>query len=325
MTIKYQMRAFRTTPTAQGFVYWTSDFSPDNDGSIWEAEPPLPAEPTRNKSDLINISINRSYPENLSAMFPANSVIYTNSAGALMGATIPSPPVDYKVLMQKGGNIVFESVNSDMVASGFDITSFQMTSPASTPGDPPFLLLEVGDVINHPSFSASYNGTPTSVHLSFDGGTPSDFSSTPTNISLGSTFTYNSNTEKEFSLIASYGAVTKSKTIQVKWFHKVYYGTGPYWSSISNKQAFVTGLTGSIQKDLNTTFIPTLPTSGAYVYFACPQSYGAPTFSVGGWPGGFNAVDAINIAVGALNIMYDVWISEHSGSVALQHNVSSAT
>jgi len=326
MTIKYQMRAYRITPGSQGFVYWVSDFSPDNDGSKWELGALLPTETTaRNKADLINISINRFYPENLSAMFPPNSVIYTDSAGALKGANIPAPPVDYKVLMQKSGNIVFETINSDMVASGFDITSFEMTNPVSTPGNPPYLELEVGDKIDHPVFSASYNGTATSVTLSFDG-TSYDLSSSPTNIKPGVVWTFSSNTEKEIILTASNGLATKSKKIEVKWFHKVYYGVGQDWDSIVDKLSFILSnpdIQGSLQKDVITSFTPVLPPDpGAYVYFICPQSYSTPVFSVGPGapPGGFKIIGTINI--GTLSIPYNVWRSDYQSFYPLEHNIS---
>jgi len=84
------MRAYRKTPTAQGFVYWVSENSPDNDGNVWAAQTPLPGEPPRDKNDLTDIAINRSYQ----LIFPADA--YTTGTIQLtrdLGGSATSPNV----------------------------------------------------------------------------------------------------------------------------------------------------------------------------------------------------------------------------------------
>lgn len=69
MAVEYQMRAYRTTSGAQGFVYWISQNAPDYDGSVWQSQPASSGEPSRDKAHLTDISINRSYQ----LIFPADA------------------------------------------------------------------------------------------------------------------------------------------------------------------------------------------------------------------------------------------------------------
>ena len=54
---------------------------------------------------------------------------------------------------------------------------------------------------------------------------------------------------------------------------------------------------------------------GDYILYAFPSSFGSPTFSVGGFAGGFHRI-ATNVAITnqfGISLNYDIWQSDNSG------------
>ena len=90
------------------------------------------------------------------------------------------------------------------------------------------------------------------------------------------------NSDIDVKLVAKDQYNTISKTISFKFYNGVYYGVGDNSQTISN-------LTKELRPDRLKTFTVNA-TSGNYIYFAIPSSYGTPAFFVGGFEGGFTKI-----------------------------------
>ena len=102
------------------------------------------------------------------------------------------------------------------------------------------------------------------------------------------------------------GNPTKA-TSKIIFTYKVFYGAaaaleGDYTSD------FMTSLEGSsLQETKETTF--TISAENEYIYFALPQSYGTPSFSVGGFTGGFGNAPVGVVEYNKTN--YNIWKSDN--------------
>lgn len=102
-----------------------------------------------------------------------------------------------------------------------------------------------------------------------------------------------------------------SKTASIQWFNGVYTGAAEAPATIDS--AFILTLTKSLQGGKGKTFTVNAAT-GAYIWYACPVSYGTPNFNVGGFDGGFSKVATLDYtnAVGYTE-EYQVWRSDNAG------------
>ena len=102
-----------------------------------------------------------------------------------------------------------------------------------------------------------------------------------------------------------------SKTSRIQWLNGVYTGAAAAPAAIDS--AFIRTLTKSLQGGKGKTFTVNAAT-GAYIWYACPVSYGTPTFNVGGFDGGFSKVATLDYtnAVGYTE-EYQVWRSDNAG------------
>lgn len=150
--------------------------------------------------------------------------------------------------------------------------------------------LEVGASVVSPAFVASYVGGPaTSATLTdSDGSTPVVLSSPYTNVTSPNTFAKTTNNASTtFTITSNKGAVQDTAQASFTWQPRAYWGA----SSVDvNTEAEVEALASSgLQSSRARTFSVT-PGSGEYIWYAYPASYGAPTFTVGGFEGGFTEV-----------------------------------
>lgn len=97
----------------------------------------------------------------------------------------------------------------------------------------------------------------------------------------------------------------------VQWLNGVYTGAAEAPATIDS--AFILTLTKSLQSGKGKTFTVDAAT-GAYIWYACPVSYGTPNFNVGGFDGGFSKVATLDYtnAVGYTE-EYQVWRSDNAG------------
>lgn len=159
-------------------------------------------------------------------------------------------------------------------------------------------VLEVGATAATPAFTASYNRLPLNSAILKDdeGSADKDVTSTPTAFSSDETYAKTANNDSvQFTLEAKENAadtpVTRNTTIA--WQPRTYWGVGPDGLS---SEADIEGLANSaLDNNRQRTFTVT---AGAteHIYYAYPASYGAATFFVGGFEGGFVLVsDSISV------------------------------
>jgi hypothetical protein len=150
--------------------------------------------------------------------------------------------------------------------------------------------LEVGASVVNPSFTASYTGGPaTAATITDNDGNPA--------LTLGDPFTAGTmphtyvkttnGASVTFTLSASKSAITDTATASFTWNPRGYYGAS---SVVVDTEAEVEALASSgLQSSRARTFSVTAA-SGEYIWYAYPASFGAATFTVGGFEGGFDLV-----------------------------------
>ncbi len=93
-------------------------------------------------------------------------------------------------------------------------------------------------------------------------------------------------TNGTWTLTIDDGTNTDADTTSVNFYNKVHFGAAVIPGSIDS--AFILTLTGELRADRLKNFTVT-PGASQYIWFAIPVAYGAATFTVGGFEGGFEA------------------------------------
>ena len=102
-----------------------------------------------------------------------------------------------------------------------------------------------------------------------------------------------------------------SETASIQWLNGVYTGAAAAPTTIDS--AFILTLTKSLQSGKGKTFTVNAAT-GAYIWYACPVSYGTPNFNVGGFDGGFSKVATFDFTNSSgYTEEYQVWRSDNAG------------
>ena len=116
-------------------------------------------------------------------------------------------------------------------------------------------------------------------------------------------------TDKKFTLTASDVSKTFSKDISFNFYHGVYWGTS---SDTTYNDTFIMSLSKELRSNRNKT-ISVNCMENEYIYYCIPTSYGKPTFSVGGFTGGFNKVSTIQFRNSyGYTESYDIYRSANS-------------
>jgi hypothetical protein len=174
-------------------------------------------------------------------------------------------------------------------------------------------LVEVGQTITTPGFSATYTRTPAAAVLTdTDGTAPKNVISTPSSFSSNATFVKNTYGQSvTFTLTANEaGGPSRTAAASITWAQRVYYGVavaGAY------TEAFIKALpTSTITTSLGRTFSVTAGATQR-IYYAFRSAYGVPTFSVGGFTGGFHlAASGVSVTNAAgFTETYNVWESDN--------------
>ena len=174
----------------------------------------------------------------------------------------------------------------------FDLT-ISISSNKST-------TLEKGTVVSDAVFNWSYNKSIASQ--SFNG------------ISLDNTvrsYTYNDSfsTNKTFILKANDGKKDFSRSIGFNFLN------GRYWG-VSNSNTYDSNFVKSLSKELSSSRAKTFTVncgSGQHIFYCIPSSFGTPTFTVGGFSGGFNKIETIQYTnPSGYTESYDIWKSSNS-------------
>jgi len=218
--------------------------------------------------------------------FTAIFVIGSALALAIGGSLPPLAGIVGAVLAEGPiGTLTFRQLVQSEILPDWAITGFSAGTP----------LIEVSDTIVLPTFSASYVDVArvALAILTDTEGTPAkDVTSSPAAFSSSGTFQKTSiNASATFTLTATdslTGAVDAANT-SITWAPRTHWGIGPDGLSTETD---IKGLASSaLDTNRNRTFTVN-PGAAQHIYYAYPASYGAATFSVGGFVGGFVLVSS---------------------------------
>ena len=171
--------------------------------------------------------------------------------------------------------------------------SISLTSNTST-------VLEKGRLVNGVIINWTYSKRIISQLLD---GVPIDLNTR--------SYLYNSTltSDKRFTLTASDVSKTFSKDISFNFYNGVYWGTS---SNTTYNDTFIMSLSKELRSNRNKTFSVNCG-EGQYIYYCIPTNYGRPTFSVGGFTGGFNKVSTIQFRNSyGYTESYDIYKSANS-------------
>ena len=143
---------------------------------------------------------------------------------------------------------------------------------------------EIGSYVKAVSLKWSFNKTPTTVTLDGMGMLPefTGYSQTGLNITTNTTFTLKATDER---------GTEATKTTSITFLNGVYYGVSAAPETLDS--AFILTLT----KNLRSTNLPSFTVNayaGEYIYYCVPKRFGACSFSVGGFIGGFMLADTVS-------------------------------
>lgn len=111
-----------------------------------------------------------------------------------------------------------------------------------------------------------------------------------------------------------------SKTVTLSFMYKAFWGAA---ASDTLNSAFVRGLSNNALTTTRVRNITVNAASGQYIWYAVPTSFGACTFKVGGFEGGFEAAQTINVNdAGGTAVSYKVYRSTNSGLGSTTVNVT---
>jgi hypothetical protein len=204
--------------------------------------------------------------------YPAGSTL--PALAGIVGSVLVEDPV---------GTLVFRRLFESDVDPTFAISSFA-TAPTT---------VEVGSSVVTPSFTAAYVRTPDTATLDDSEGTPQkNVVATPAAFTSNGTFVKTAlNATVTFTLGASETASGGSDTANttITWSPRTYWGVGV--DGLSTEADIEALANSALDNNRNRTFTVT-PGVGEHIYYAYPASYGAATFTVGGFVGGFVLVSA---------------------------------
>lgn len=204
--------------------------------------------------------------------------------GSRNGFLLASPSTQYAVPMDGGaGTIAWSRVKPFMLAPDFE---------ASLSGGG---TVEVGATVATPAFTASYvDGPPTTASFAdSDGNTAQNVVSTPESFSSAYSFTKTTNNATvTFTLTATKGVESDIAQATYAWRPRVYWGVGVNGLST---EAHIEALANSALASSRSRSFTLAPGSSEHIYYAFPSSYGTPTFTVGGFEGGFELVGTVSV------------------------------
>lgn len=230
------------------------------------------------------------------------------------GGTPPLIGQQFAVLMESPvGTEGWARLTQDMILAAFAV------SLSTGSGQ-----VELGQTITHPSFTANYARTPAAAVLTDDQGTsPENVIGTPTSFASTGVFTKTVYGQSaNFTLTANEtGGPSKTAGASITWLQRVYFGVA---TPSTYNAAFITSLASNpLSSGFGRTFSVNAG-SGQKIYYAFRSAYGTPTFSVGGFAGGFSLVaSAVAVTNGhGITENYDLWASDNVSLGSTTVNVS---
>lgn len=196
------------------------------------------------------------------------------------GSSLPAyADQQYAVLMEDPASTgKFQRLKSFMIAPDFSVT----LSGGGT--------VEVGATVSAPAFTASYvDGPPSTATLTDTEAHSQNVTSTPTSFSSAYNFTKTvNNASVTFTLTADKSSESDTSQVSYAWRPRAFWGVG---SGVDTEAEVEVLASSGLIASRAATFTVS-PGAGQYIYYAYPASYGAATFTVGGFEGGFDLVSA---------------------------------
>jgi len=214
-----------------------------------------------------------------------NGEFVIETTGIIGSGLPPTTGNDGFALIEVDSVAAFRPILESYLVPGFDIASLTVNPSVA----------EVGQSVATPSFVASYNRAPDTAELTDnDGNPPKNVIATPTAFASDHTFVKNGNNQSvTFGLAATEGAEGDSRNVSIAWRPRTFWGVGPDGYST---EADIESLANSaLDNNRQRTFTVTAG-AGEHIYYAYPAAYGAATFFVEGFEGGFDLVsDSISV------------------------------
>lgn len=266
-------------------------------------------------------------------------ICFISAGGAAMVCWIVDPTtVDYtlKLPLAQGaadtwlkndgaGNLEWATIQAGDITPAFEIASYTKTAP-----DGAQTLYERGDILVGTAIAATYvSGPPDTGTINNTlGGSVGAGDVNPAAWTFVAPFaagTQPANVRRDgvdggadptwaFQLDVDKGAVNDTSTITATWTRRLYWGQSA--SGTEATQAAIQALTDATNVlDQNRVRSFTLTCANTYVYFALPDDYGTPTFTVNGFSGGFSETTSLvtfnTLNAAALPSNYNIWRSDN--------------
>lgn len=170
--------------------------------------------------------------------------------------------------------------------------------------------LDAGDPLVDPQFNIVYARPATTSRIVV--GTDTYQLAGATSFTVPQTFNGQFNDSVRFTVFASEtgSSPEKSAFVDVRWMLNTFWGVSDI--PLGYDQAFVEALSNKALASSRGRTITVTAGAGQHIYYVLRTAYGTPTFTVGGFAGGFVLDDTINItnAYGT-STSYDIWRSEN--------------
>jgi hypothetical protein len=201
------------------------------------------------------------------------------------------------------------------ILESYVVPSFQISTFSATAGT----TKEIGQSVTTPAFTATYNQTPTTATLADTEGNPTEnVISSPTSFASDYNFSKTANNATvTFTLSASNSSGSDTATVVMAWRPRTYYGIGAAGLST---EADIEGLPSSQLLSSRSLTFSVTSGSGDYIYWAAPNSYSTPTFTVGGFAGGFVLVGTVSVTnTYGVTQTYQLWksVNDNLGSTTV--------
>lgn len=190
----------------------------------------------------------------------------------------------------------YDSLKSAIAYTPIKINSFAVTQINGSNVSSP--QAEIGATVQSLTFSYELNKIPNTLTLKVGSAEPISITPGPSaSASYQKTgLSLTANTALKLTAGDSgsdaHAAATDEKTVTLQFLPKVYWGAA---ASGTVNSAFVLALSGSALATGKARTFTVSAGSGQYIWFASPVSYGACTFKVGGFDGGFEAAQTVSV------------------------------
>lgn len=162
--------------------------------------------------------------------------------------------------------------------------------------------VEMGATVNDVTLSWDFKGKANSVKI--------DNEEVGTEVKTKALTAQNITANKSFTIVATDGTTSDTKTTSITFLNGMYYGVG---DEVDVDSAFILNLTKALTSSKAKTF-SVEAAAGKYVYYAIPARLGTPVFSVGGFEGGFALVKTFDfVNASGYSESYTVYRSDNAG------------